>query len=66
MIGAGGLDVTVALGGGPYWLPMPEVVNVRLEGRLPEWVTAKDLVLEMARRVDPEVNGAVRGTTALG
>jgi aconitate hydratase len=50
-IGAGGLDVTVALGGGPYWLPMPEVVNVWLEGRLPEWVTAKDIVLEMARRV---------------
>ena len=50
-IGAGGLDVTVALGGGPYWLPMPAVVNVRLEGRLPEWVTAKDVVLEMARRV---------------
>ncbi len=50
-IGAGGLDVTVALGGGPYFFPMPEVVNVRLEGELPDWVTAKDLVLEMARRV---------------
>jgi aconitate hydratase len=50
-IGAGGLDVTVALGGGAYWFPMPQVVNVRLEGRLPEWVTAKDLVLEMARQV---------------
>jgi len=50
-IGAGGLDVTVALGGGPYWLPMPNVVNVRLEGELPDWVTAKDVVLEMARRV---------------
>ena len=50
-IGAGGLDVTVALGGGAYWFPMPRVVNVRLEGRLPEWVTAKDVVLEMARRV---------------
>jgi aconitate hydratase len=50
-IGAGGLDVTVALGGGAYWFPMPQVVSVRLEGRLPEWVTAKDVVLEMARRV---------------
>jgi aconitate hydratase len=50
-IGAGGLDVTVALGGGPYWLPMPEVVNVRLEGKLPDWVTAKDIILDMARRV---------------
>ena len=50
-IGAGGLDVTVALGGGPYWLPMPEVVEVRLEGELPEWVTAKDVILEMLRRL---------------
>ena len=50
-IGAGGLDVTVALGGGPYFFPMPEVVRVRLEGELPEWVTAKDVILEMARRV---------------
>ncbi|MGH7564938.1 MAG: aconitate hydratase [Gemmatimonadota bacterium] len=50
-IGAGGLDVTVALGGGPYWLPMPEVVEVRLEGELPEWVTAKDVILEMLRRI---------------
>jgi aconitate hydratase len=50
-IGAGGLDVTVALGGGPYWMPMPKVVNVRLEGSLPEWVTAKDVILDMARRV---------------
>ncbi len=56
-IGAGGLDVTVALGGGPYWLPMPAVVNVRLEGKLPDWVTAKDVILEMARRVS--VKGGV-------
>jgi aconitate hydratase len=50
-IGAGGLDVTVALGGGPYWLPMPEVVEVRLLGRLHPWVTAKDVILEMLRRL---------------
>ncbi|HUP01467.1 MAG TPA: aconitate hydratase [Gemmatimonadota bacterium] len=56
-IGAGGLDVTVALGGGPYFLPMPEVVEVRLEGELPEWVTAKDLILEMLRRLS--VKGGV-------
>ena len=56
-IGAGGLDVTVALGGGPYWLPMPEVVEVRLLGRLPEWVTAKDVILEMLRRLS--VKGGV-------
>jgi len=50
-IGAGGLDVTVALGGGPYWFPMPEVVEVRLLGKLSEWVTAKDVILEMLRRL---------------
>jgi aconitate hydratase len=50
-IGAGGLDVTVAMGGGPYYFPMPAVVEVRLEGQLSEWVTAKDIILEMIRRV---------------
>lgn len=56
-IGAGGLDVTVALGGGPYWLPMPEIVEVRLEGELADWVTAKDVILEMLRRLS--VKGGV-------
>ncbi|WP_276258653.1 aconitate hydratase [Haloglomus litoreum] len=50
-IGAGGLDVAVAMGGGPYYIEMPEVVNVRLEGELPEWSTAKDVALEMLRRL---------------
>jgi aconitate hydratase len=50
-IGSGGLDVAAALGGAPYYIEMPEVVNVRLEGELPEWATAKDVVLEMLRRV---------------
>jgi aconitate hydratase len=50
-IGAGGLDVAVAMGGGPYYVEMPEVVNVRLEGELPEWATAKDIILEMLRRL---------------
>ncbi|MEF8790612.1 MAG: aconitate hydratase [Haloarculaceae archaeon] len=50
-IGAGGLDVAVAMGGGPYYIEMPEVVNVRLEGELPEWSTAKDVILEMLRRL---------------
>ncbi|MEF8868335.1 MAG: aconitate hydratase, partial [Haloarculaceae archaeon] len=50
-IGAGGLDVSVAMGGGPYYIEMPEVVNVRLEGELPEWSTAKDVILEMLRRL---------------
>ncbi|PSP98464.1 aconitate hydratase [Halobacteriales archaeon QS_4_70_19] len=50
-IGAGGLDVSVAMGGGPYYIEMPEIVNVRLEGELPEWSTAKDVALEMLRRL---------------
>ncbi|MDY6819445.1 MAG: aconitate hydratase [Halobacteriales archaeon] len=50
-IGSGGLDVAVAMGGGPYYIEMPEVVNVRLEGELPEWSTAKDIILEMLRRL---------------
>jgi len=50
-IGSGGLDVSVAMGGGAYYVEMPEVVNVRLEGELPEWATAKDVILEMLRRL---------------
>ncbi|USZ70890.1 aconitate hydratase [Natronosalvus halobius] len=50
-IGAGGIDITVAMGGAPYYIEMPEVVNVRLEGELPEWATAKDVILEMLRRL---------------
>jgi aconitate hydratase len=50
-IGAGGLDVAVALGGGPYCLTMPAVVRVGLTGRLPPWVTAKDAILELLRRL---------------
>jgi aconitate hydratase len=56
-IGAGGLDIAVAMGGGAYYVEMPEVVNVRLEGELPEWSTAKDVVLEMLRRLS--VKGGV-------
>jgi aconitate hydratase len=50
-IGAGGIDVAVAMGGAPYYIEMPEVVNVRLEGELPEWSTAKDVILELLRRL---------------
>ena len=50
-IGAGGLDIAVAMGGGAYYVEMPEVVNVRLEGELPDWATAKDVILEMLRRL---------------
>jgi aconitate hydratase len=49
-IGAGGLDVAVALGGGPYYLTMPRVTRVWLTGRLAPWVTAKDVILELLRR----------------
>src|SRR6056297_2438445 len=50
-IGSGGIDVTVAMGGAPYYIEMPEVVSVRLEGELPEWATAKDVILELLRRL---------------
>ena len=50
-IGAGGLDVTVVLGGGPYYLPMPKVTLVRLTGKLSPWVSAKDVILEVLRRL---------------
>ena len=56
-IGAGGLDIAVAMGGGAYYVEMPEVVNVRLEGELPEWSSAKDIILEMLRRLS--VKGGV-------
>ncbi|RLM56444.1 aconitate hydratase [Halobellus sp. Atlit-31R] len=56
-IGAGGLDISVAMGGGAYFVEMPEVVNVRLEGELPEWSSAKDVILEMLRRLS--VKGGV-------
>src|SRR5215813_5555999 len=49
-IGAGGLDVAVAMGGGPYHLAMPKVVRVTLTGRLRPWVSAKDVILELLRR----------------
>ena len=50
-IGAGGLDVAVAMGGGPFYLTMPKVVRVGLKGRLQPWVTGKDIILEMLRRL---------------
>lgn len=48
-IGAGGLDVAVAMGGGPFYLNMPKVVNVKLSGQLSPWVSAKDVILELLR-----------------
>ncbi len=48
-IGAGGLDVAVAMGGGPYYLMMPKVCKVELKGKLKPWVSAKDIILEVLR-----------------
>ncbi len=48
-IGAGGLDVAVAMGGGAYYITYPEIVNVRLSGRLSPWCAAKDVILEVLR-----------------
>ncbi len=50
-IGSGGMDVAIAMAGGPYHLEMPRVVNVRLTGQLPPWSTAKDVMLELLRRL---------------
>lgn len=50
-IGAGGLDVAFAMAGKPFGLKMPEVVNVRLTGKLSPLVSAKDVILELLRRV---------------
>ncbi len=49
-IGAGGLDVALAMAGHPYYLPCPRVLGVYLTGSLPDWVSAKDVILEMLRR----------------
>lgn len=49
-IGAGGIDVAMAMAGEPFATRMPEVWGVRLDGRLPDWVSAKDVILEMLRR----------------
>jgi len=55
-IGAGGLEVAMAMAGEPLYVTMPEIWGVRLVGELPDWVSAKDVILEMLRRHD--VDGA--------
>lgn len=50
-IGAGGLDVAVAMGGGEYYINMPKIVKVNLKGKLKEWISAKDIILELLRRL---------------
>ncbi|WP_031429167.1 aconitate hydratase [Flavimarina sp. Hel_I_48] len=56
-IGTGGLDVAAAIAGQPYFVKMPQVMGVKLTGKLPDWVSAKDVILEMLRRHD--VKGGV-------
>ena len=51
-LGAGGLDVAFAMAGEPLYFKMPKVLGVKLTGQLPDWVSAKDVVLEMLRRYD--------------
>ena len=51
-IGAGGMDVAMAMAGQPFYLKMPEIWGVKLIGKLPDWVSAKDVILEMLRRHD--------------
>lgn len=48
-IGVGGLDVAVAMAGGPFYLVMPKVINIRLHGKPDSWVSAKDIILEVLR-----------------
>jgi len=50
-IGAGGLDVASAMAGEPFYMKMPKIVGVHLKGKLPDWVTAKDIILELLRRL---------------
>ncbi|MEW5693630.1 MAG: aconitate hydratase [Candidatus Hydrogenedentota bacterium] len=56
-IGVGGLDIALAMAGMPFYLKMPEIVNIRLTGRLNEWSSAKDIILEVLRRLS--VKGGV-------
>jgi aconitate hydratase len=49
-IGTGGLDVALAAAGEPYYVKMPKIMGIKLIGKLPDWVSAKDIVLEMLRR----------------
>ncbi len=58
-IGAGGLDVAVAMGGGPFYLTMPQVVRVELSGRLRPWVSAKDVILKVLELLSTKGNVGV-------
>ena len=56
-IGAGGLEVAMAMAGEPFYLKMPKTWGVKLVGKMPDWVSAKDVILEMLRRYD--VDGGI-------
>ncbi len=56
-IGAGGLDVAVAMGGGAYYITYPKIVKVNLTGKLNSWCAAKDVILEVLKRLS--VKGGV-------
>ena len=56
-IGAGGIDVAAAMAGGPFYLTMPTVINIRLSGKLKPWVSAKDVILTLLRMLS--VKGGV-------
>ncbi|MGM7701579.1 aconitate hydratase [Pseudalkalibacillus sp. Hm43] len=56
-MGAGGIDVAMAIAGEPIYIKMPKVWGIKLTGKLPEWVSAKDVILELLRRHD--VKGGV-------
>lgn len=56
-IGSGGLEVAMAIAGYPLYIKMPKIFGIKLTGKLPDWVSAKDVILEMLRRYD--VKGGV-------
>ncbi|WP_027158367.1 aconitate hydratase [Methylobacter luteus] len=56
-IGAGGLEVALTIAGEPFHVKMPKIVGVKLTGQLPDWVSAKDIILELLRRLD--VSGGI-------
>ena len=63
-MGAGGLDVAVAMGGGTYYISMPKMIKVNLTGRLPDYVGAKDVILEVLRLLS--VKGGVGAIVEYG
>lgn len=51
-MGAGGIDVAMAIAGEPFYVKMPKIWGIKLTGKLPDWVSAKDAILELLRRHD--------------